>query len=216
MDKSTYDRIYKEFNQYKADMFQKLGIDWVAGKSILDVGAGDCSDAKIFRDIFGMDVLATDVYQSDEVEKWNMPFELCSVYDVAKLNKKFDYVYLHDILHHIDEEHQSRDNHAKALEALKSVVKPGGTIIVIEGNRYNPLFLPHMVIMRGHEHFKQAYFNNLVKKSFPTARFYSFEAHYYPPALLWFFKIYERIMEAIAPKAFLSYNVAIVDGYEKQ
>uniref|UniRef100_A0A7C4XTK2 Class I SAM-dependent methyltransferase n=1 Tax=candidate division WWE3 bacterium TaxID=2053526 RepID=A0A7C4XTK2_UNCKA len=217
MDKTTYTKIYNDFNQYKSDLFYKLGIDFRPGKSILDVGAGDCTDTKIFRDVFGLEVLATDIYKSQNVDDWGIPFKLLSVYEIGKLEKKFDYVFLHDILHHVDEDHQSRDNHVKALAALKQVVKPKGAIVLVEGNRYNPLFLPHMVIMRGHEHFKQEYFKTLVKSVFPAAKFYSFEAHYYPYSRLslWFFKIYERLMESIAPAAFLSYNVAVINNNEE-
>ena len=132
----------------------------------------------------------------------NIPFE----------NNSFDYIFLHDVLHHIDEENQSQEIHIKGLKELERVVKKNGYIIIIEGNRYNPLFYPHMVKMLGHNHFKQSYFKRTIKNVFNDScniKFKYFEAHAYPWGLF-FWKIYEGIMEKISPKYFLAYNIVII------
>ncbi len=67
-----------------------------------------------------------------------------------------------------------------------------------------------MVKMLGHNHFRQGYFKEIVSQVFPRARFSFFEAHYYPPRFLYFWKVYEYIMEKIMPKCILSYNIAII------
>lgn len=100
----------------------------------------------------------------------------------------------------------------RAFAELRRACKKGGCIIIVEGNRYNPLFYPHMVLLRGHQHFKQPFFTHAIKNSYKSDKvlFRFFEAHMYPEKFLSLFKIYEYFMEHIAPKQFLAYNAAIV------
>jgi hypothetical protein len=67
-----------------------------------------------------------------------------------------------------------------------------------------------MVKMLGHNHWRQSYFQKVIKSVFDKAEFKYFEAHLYPAAFLGFWKIYEKIMERCAPKNFLAYNVVII------
>ena len=98
------------------------------------------------------------------------------------------------------------------LRELKRVCKKGGFVIIVEGNRYNPLFFPHMVKMKGHEHFRQSYFKKIIAEVFSndSVNFKFFEAHLYPKPLLSVFKIYEFFMEHLIPKKFIAYNAAII------
>src|SRR5690606_1873304 len=169
--REIYSKIYQDFNQYKADIFSKLDFKFSKGKSLLDVGAGGCTDAKIFRDIFGLDVLAVDIYEHENCKLWNMSFKKLGIFELDKLDKEFDYVFLHDVLHHIDEDNQSREKHILGLKMLKEVCKKDGYIIIVEANRYNPIFYPHMTKMLGHEHFTQRYFIDIVSEVFPYAKF---------------------------------------------
>ena len=124
----------------------------------------------------------------------------------------FDYVFLHDVLHHIDEPKQRREKHIDGLRELRRVCKKGGFIIIVEANRYNLLFYPHMTLMKGHEHFKQSYFIDIIKELFKndSIQFRFFEAHLYPPRFLKMFKVYEKVIEKFSfLEPFLAYNVAI-------
>ena len=121
---------------------------------------------------------------------------------------------LHSINHillniHIDEKNQNHKIHIQALNELKRVAKKNGYIIIIDGNRYNPLFYPHMVKMLNHNHWRQSYFKKIIKQVFITSQFKFFEAHNYP-GWLKFWKIYEWLMENLIPEKFLAYNVAII------
>ncbi|MFC1621900.1 FkbM family methyltransferase [Patescibacteria group bacterium] len=206
-----------KYGQYKEDIFIKLAYNFEAGKKMLDVGCGDGSDAKILAKEFKLDVYGIDVYEHPNIAGVkNLKFKKVSegIYDIPFKDGMFDYVFLHDVLHHVDEKRQSPKKHKAALQEVKRVCKKeDGCIVIVEGNRYNPLFYPHMVKMRKHEHFSQSYFKKLVESVFPNAKFKYFEAHKYPEKLLWFFKLYEMLMEKFVLKSFLSYNVAIIDSH---
>ncbi len=200
-----------KFDQYTLDIHKKLSYCFIPGKKLLDVGCGPCKDSLLLKERCKLDVYSTDIYKHENVDLYNLNFKEGSVLKLPYEDSSFDYVFLHDVLHHIDEEKQSYDLHLLALTELKRVCKEGGTIIIVEGNRYNPLFYPHMVKMLGHNHWKQSYFKRVINEVFNNVEFKYFEAHSYPKKLLWLGKIYEFIVEKISPKAFLAYNVAIIN-----
>jgi ubiquinone/menaquinone biosynthesis C-methylase UbiE len=152
------------YPQYKNDIFNKLAFHFEPGKRILDVGCGDATDAEIFIKEYNLDVYGIDVYKHENVDKLSqLHFQKAEIFNIPHDDDSFDYVFLHDVLHHIDEKGQSIDKHIRGLAEIKRVTKKKGCIIIIEGNRYNPLFYPHMVKMLGHDHWKQ-----LFHKSNPT------------------------------------------------
>lgn len=200
-----------KYGQYKSDIFNKLNFNFEQGKSILDVGCGGGSDAMIFINEFKLKTYGIDVYEHKNIQTMsNLEFRKAGIFDIPFPDNSFDYVFLHDVLHHIDEERQNYNKHIAGLRELKRVTKNGGCVIIIEGNRYNPLFYPHMVKMLGHNHFRQSYFKKIITDVFNSVSFRFFESHLYPPKYLKIWKIYEKIMEKISPKTFLSYNVAII------
>ena len=198
------------FGQYKRDIFKKLSYDFLPGKVILDVGCGDGTDSEIFKSVYGMDVYGCDIYKNENIRSSEINFTEASVTKLPYPNEKFDYIFLHDVLHHIDEVNQSKSEHVKALNEVKRVVKTGGAIIVVEGNRFNPMFYPHMVKIRGHNHFRQSYFKKVILEVFPNAKFQFFEAHLYPKGTEKLFKLYELLMEMPFLEPFRAYNVAVV------
>lgn len=200
------------YSQYKNDFFNKLNFNFKKGKKILDVGCGEGTDAKIFIKEYGLDFYGIDIYKDSNVEKQKLNFNLGSIYKIPFKKNSFDYIFVHDVLHHIDPVKQEKQRHLKGLEELRRVCKKGGEIIIVEGNRYNPLFYPHMVLLRKHEHFAQSYFMLLIKSVFKDDKisFRFFEAHLYPRKLLFLLKIYEYLMERVFPKQFIAYNAAVI------
>jgi ubiquinone/menaquinone biosynthesis C-methylase UbiE len=202
-----------QYGQYKNDIFTKLNFNFEESKSLLDVGCGDGSDAIIFQKEYGLKVSGIDVYKHENINSIKgIEFKEAGIYNIPYKDNSFDYIFLHDVLHHIDEENQSYEKHIQGLKELLRVVKKGGQIIIVEGNRYNPLFYPHMVKMHHHEHFSQKYFKKIINDSYKdnNIKFKFFEAHFYPQKFLWFWKVYEWIMEHVIPKSIISYNVSII------
>jgi ubiquinone/menaquinone biosynthesis C-methylase UbiE len=207
----------EKYGQYKNDLFNKVRFNFKPGLKILDVGCGDGSDAKIFIDEYMLDFYGIDIYKHENLDKIkDMKFKESGIYDIPFEDNTFDYVFLHDVLHHIDEENQSYEKHIAGIKELKRVCKNGGYVVVVEANRYNPLFYFHMVKQMGHDHFKQNYFKKIFRDVFGSnAKFKYLECHFYPQNFLWFWKIFEFIMEHFIPKKFLSYNVAIVKNIKQ-
>lgn len=205
--KSSLDK----YGQYTKDIFNKLDFKFNAGKKILDLGCGPGTDSKVFRDIYKLKVFAIDIYRHDNLKEIKgIKFNKAGIYKIPYPDNFFDYVFLHDVLHHIDEAGQRYKKHSAGLDEVYRVTKKNGSIIIVEGNRYNPLFFPHMVKMHKHNHWKQSYFLKILKGKYDDVDFKFFECHFYPKSILFLGKLYEKFMEKISPKAFLAYNAAII------
>lgn len=159
------------YSQYKNDIYNKLDFDFEKNKTILDVGCGDGTDINIFKNHFGLECFGIDIYKHENIEKFNFNFKQGTITKIPFESNFFDYVFLHDVLHHVDEKNQSEEIHLKSLFELKRVIKANGYILIVEANRYNPLFYPHMVKILGHDHWSQLYFINTIRKFFPNAEF---------------------------------------------
>lgn len=199
------------YSKYKKDFFYKLNYKFQKNLKILDIGCGDGGDARIFITKYKLETFGIDIFQHREIKKINnLTFKIGGIYDIPFKSGVFDYVYLHDVLRHIDEKSQSFIEHKKALRELKRVCRNNGVIVIVEANRYNPLFYPHMVLINRHNHFTQEYFNKLIKSVFKHFTMRNFESHVYPSKFNIIWKFYEMFMEKISPRQFRAYNVAII------
>lgn len=201
-----------KYGQYKHDLFTKLNFPFLPKKKIIDVGCGDGSDAEIFINEYKLKTYGVDVYESERIKKIKgLNFQKAGIEKIPYPKETFDYAFVHDVLHHVDGGRPNTSKYVQVLLELVKVVKKGGWIIIVEGNRYNPLFYPHMVLMEKHNHFRQSYFESLMKQIFNSVEFEHFEAHVYPPQFLWLWKFYDRLMDIFCPRQFLAYNVAIIN-----
>ncbi|MDO8269842.1 MAG: class I SAM-dependent methyltransferase [Candidatus Levybacteria bacterium] len=204
---------FKSLDQYRRDIFTKMNLPLKRGGKILDVGCGDGDDCKVFIDNFKLKTYGIDVYRSEKIRDVNeLNFKKGSIYEIPFGDNFFDYVFLQNVLHHVDEPKQRNKRHVEALKELKRVCKRGGLIMILEGNRYNPLFYPHMVRMEKHDHFKQSYFYKIIGQVFQRYEIKHFEGHVYPASLIKLFKVYDWVMDNFSPKQFKAYNLAIIEN----
>lgn len=201
-----------KYSQYTNDFFNKLGVSFEKGKKILDVGCGDGTDAQVFIKSYGLDFYGVDIYESSNIKKRKLKFKIGTIHKIPHKSESFDYVYTHDVFHHIEERKQSDSSILLGLKELRRVCKKKGFIVIVEANRFNPLFYPHMVLMKKHNHLTQSKFKRFVGQEFrkDNINFKFFEAHLYPARLLPLFKLYEYFLEKLSLTWFLAYNIAII------
>ena len=191
--------------RYRLRCLDKLGHEFRGEESVLDAGCGDGGVARLLRDRV-REVLAIDVEPS---EAWHdepgLSFRVADAQSLPFDDALFDLVHSKDSLHHMEAPEQ-------AVAEYRRVVKPTGTVLIVEANRYNPIFYPHMTLALGHEHFSRRHFRALVTRVFPAARFGAFEAHYVPGLKrpLAIQDAVEEALERFPPfRPLLSYNFAV-------
>jgi SAM-dependent methyltransferase len=191
--------------RFRQRCLDKLGYGFRGDEELLDGGCGDGGVARLLRERV-RSVTAVDVVPFPE---WRDEPELrFLVADAEALPFEpgsFDLVHSKDSLHHMEAPE-------RALAEYHRVLKPGGTALLVEANRYNPFFYPHMTLALGHRHFTRRRFRALVESAFPTARFGAFEAHYAPPLnrALRLQHAVEETLERLPPfRPLLSYNFAV-------
>jgi ubiquinone/menaquinone biosynthesis C-methylase UbiE len=159
--------------RYRLRCLDKLGHAFRGDESVLDCGCGDGGVARLLRQrvraVVGIDVEPFPTWSDDT----GLTFRVADAEQLPFEDERFDVVYSKDSLHHME-------TPERALDEYRRVLKGGGTALIVEANRFNPLFYPHMTLALGHEHFTRRRFVALVTTVFPGARFGAFEAHYVP------------------------------------
>jgi ubiquinone/menaquinone biosynthesis C-methylase UbiE len=167
--------------RYRVRCIDKLGHSFRGDERLLDVGCGDGGVARLLRERVG-EVVAVDIEPSEQWQDSDeLSFAVANGEQLPFADSAFDLLHSKDSLHHME-------NPDLAIREYRRVLKPGGTALIVEANRYNPIFFLHMTKMLGHEHFTRDRFHRLVGGPFPAARFGSFEARYVPQA--------ERLLDA--------------------
>ena len=191
--------------RYRLRCIEKLGHSFSGDESLLDAGCGDGGVARLLlekvRGVVAIDVEPWPTWRDGP----GLTFQTANAEQLPFEDASFDVVHSKDSLHHMA-------SPERALAEYRRVVKPGGSVLIVEANRYNPIFYPHMTIMLGHEHFNRGRFRELVHAEFPDARLGAFEAHYVP-ALNQVPRAQQAIEDGLARlrpfRPFLSYNFAV-------
>ena len=193
--------------RYRLRCIDKLGYRFRGDDRLLDVGSGDGGVARLLRPRVA-EVVAVDVESS---EQWGddedgIEFMVASGEELPFEDSEFDLIHSKDSLHHMDDPQ-------KAIQEYRRVLRPGGgAALIVEANRYNPIFFVHMTKMLGHEHFPRRRFHELVRAGFPDATFGSFDAHFVPQAerVLQVQEAFENALERIpGVSRLISYNYSI-------
>jgi ubiquinone/menaquinone biosynthesis C-methylase UbiE len=180
-------------------------------RKLLDLGCGYGADTQSFsayaRSVVGVDL---DYHKTwEKIKNKKIRFVQSPSEKLPFRNGDFQAIYLKDLLHHVDDVE-------KTLKETKRISSDDVNIVIIEGNRYNPLFYFLVTKLKGHEHFSRSKFKSLVLKYYPNANFFSLEA--YPPFFLGlkqykFLVSIEKIIEKLKfLSPFFSYNVAVIKG----
>lgn len=191
--------------RYRLRCLDKLGFSFRGDERVLDCGCGDGGVARLLRtrarEVVGIDVEPSESWRDEP----GLSFRVADAEQLPFDDASFEVVHSKDSLHHMS-------SPARALSEYRRVLRPQGAALIVEANRYNPLFYPHMTLALGHEHFTRRRFRELVTAEFPNARFGAFEAHYVPGLrrALAVQHIVEESLERVPPfRPFLSYNFAV-------
>jgi ubiquinone/menaquinone biosynthesis C-methylase UbiE len=191
--------------RFRRRCLDKLRYEFRGDESLLDSGCGNGRVARLLRErvesVTAIDVAPSPGWRDEP----GLRFLVADAEALPFDSGSFDVVHSKDSLHHMDAPE-------RALAEYHRVLKPGGTALLVEANRYNPFFYPHMTLALGHQHFTRSRFRALVQASFSTVRFGSFEAHYAPPLnrALRLQHLIEETLERLPPfRPLLSYNFAV-------
>jgi ubiquinone/menaquinone biosynthesis C-methylase UbiE len=190
--------------RYRLRCLEKPGHAFRGDERVLDAGCGNGGVARLLRERV-REVVAIDVERSaDWHEEDGLSFQVADAEELPFDAASFDVVHSKDSLHHME-------TPERALREYRRVLEPGGVALIVEANRFNPLFYPHMTLALRHEHFTRNRFRELVGAVFPAARFGAFEAHYVPGLrALRLQHAAEEALERFPPfRRLLSYNFAV-------
>jgi ubiquinone/menaquinone biosynthesis C-methylase UbiE len=191
--------------RYRLRCLDKLGYAFRGDERLLDSGCGDGGVARLLLDRVA-DITAIDVQPSPEWrDRPGLTFLVADAEGLPFEDASFDVVHSKDSLHHMA-------SPERALAEYRRVLKPDGAALILEANRYNPSFYPHMTLALGHQHFSRRQFRRLVSGIFPDARFGAFEAHYVPGLgrAVALQNLVEETLERLRPfRPLLSYNFAV-------
>lgn len=159
---------------YHARIWEGIGGALNGRTKVLEVGCGPGDDARRLAGL-GHEVVAVDVEAS---AGWDQPspgvtFIECSAERMPFDSGTFDAILERDALHHIGEP-------GRALREMRRVLKPDGVAVIVEANRYNPIFYLHMTRLHGHDHFSFPYLRGLLEATFDHVEFRMLETRAYP------------------------------------
>lgn len=201
---------------FKEDFYERIGgLKIFRGLKVLDVGCGDGEDAlaisKFAKNVVGLDIINHKNW--GEIKSKKLRLVVGRAEKLPFKSSSFDALFLKDVLHHVDDIE-------KTMKEIKRVTSENSRIVIIEGNRYNPIFYIHMTKILGHEHLTQRKFKALIKNYFPSAHFIHFESHFIPFVNASIFKkiiFLEKLIDKVHfLKPLLSYNGAVISMYNSK
>jgi SAM-dependent methyltransferase len=159
---------------YHARIWEGIGTALDGRAQVLEVGCGPGDDARRLA-ARGHRVTALDI---EAHEGWAEPPEGVTFIEASAErlpfpDASFDAVIERDALHHVGEP-------GRALREMRRVLRPGGVALIVECNRWNPLFYVHMTRLHGHDHFSLPYLRGLLEATFDRVGLRMLETRAYP------------------------------------
>ena len=193
-------------NQYRLRVIEKTKA-YFSGTTLLDSGCGDGWDAylrlKYFKKITATDIETNSNWKN--IKAPGLTFKKADSEKLAFKNKSFDTVIEKDMLHHAS-------NPEAALKEMVRVAKK--RVIVIEANRYNPLFYVNLTLLNNHQHFTQKRFKAIMESAgspYEIKRFSARVCWINNPSVIKFFDKAEDMLEAFPLYApIIEYNLGII------
>lgn len=184
---------------YRERLLRKAGLDRPAprkGLRALDLGCGH-GEVAAYLAQRGWQVDAVDIEASPEWKglakraRGSIRFSVGDAQALKKPAASYDLVMEKDMAHHAADP-------VKAFAELRRVAKPGAQVLVIEGNRLNPIFYVHLTLMEGHEHFTLWTLRRLLDEAgMPGARIDRVEARVWPFNRAWAQAVMEKVQDGV-------------------
>jgi ubiquinone/menaquinone biosynthesis C-methylase UbiE len=182
---------------------------------VLDAGCGDGHISQALSEL-GCQVTGVDVAghpgEWDRIRACGVNFCEGSAEALPFADAHFDAALVKDAFHHMQ-------NPRQALAELQRVVKPGGPIVVIEANRYNPVFYVHLTLLGEHEHFTRGALRRFLRAADPAFTYTMAESRCLPWDAPWLLRLLEAGEETLERlkifNPWLTYQIAVVRGLGK-
>lgn len=170
----------------------------IRGKRILDVGCGTGRNAiklamqSNTSQVIGVDISKVACDKANQIaNQLNIKnFKAIQVdFSKGNYNEEFDFVLLVNVLHHTDRVDDLLIN-------IHQCLSPSGSLIIIENNSLNPLFIPFFILIRAlKEHLTLEYLKSnrfLLKKKLKSNQFEikNIERYGYLPTMLYNYSLF--------------------------
>jgi ubiquinone/menaquinone biosynthesis C-methylase UbiE len=195
--------------RYRDRLLARLGLPEGRGRKALDLGCGDGMEALWLAER-GWNV---EAYDLDPHPRWKavaraargrIKFARADATRLGRLKGRYALVFQKDMLHHVQDP-------AAALKHMRRLTAPGGSLVVLECNRRNPVFYLHLTLMKGHQHFTLGRLRSLMDGAgMGDAALTRIEARVWPllgPRLQDLAEGLENLAEALPPwRPFICYH----------
>jgi ubiquinone/menaquinone biosynthesis C-methylase UbiE len=122
--------------RYRLRCIDKIGYSFRGDESLLDAGCGDGEVARLqrarVREVTAIDVESSPVWHDEP----GPAFRVANAEQLPFADASFHLLHSKDSLHHME-------SPERALQEYRRMLRPEGTALIIESNRYNPITSAH-------------------------------------------------------------------------
>jgi SAM-dependent methyltransferase len=194
------------YERFRDRLRGKLGV--ASSGDVLDVGCMDGRNTAGYateaRSVVGLDIVEHPAWAA--LERPNLRYVTGDAEHLPFPDGSFDLVMAMAMLHHTP-------SPTKVIREMARVRRPGGTLVIVEPNRLNPLSWVHLTLLGDHDHFRTKDFVRLVERVVSIKAFRQFELHLWPTDDSSLRDRLERIEDALDRnplwKPFILFNVAL-------